>query len=184
MATTIEYALLAGASYYDTRADINRFSLPQNWSVVSRLPQDESTGFEASTFKNGTNIVISFAETDPSDIPGDIAADLALAAGILSDQLKQAADYYLLIKAANSDATICFTGHSLGDMNDENFLERIVCHEATERGQIEGLLPRLRDWYVQAGATDMDATDTHDLGAFADGRFPKASNNQDMEMAA
>ena len=35
MTTAIEYALLAGDSYYDTRAGINRFPLPQNWSVVS-----------------------------------------------------------------------------------------------------------------------------------------------------
>jgi len=28
MATTIEYAILAGASYRDTRADLNRFPIP------------------------------------------------------------------------------------------------------------------------------------------------------------
>lgn len=65
MTTAIEYALLAGASYYDTRADLNRFPLPQNWSVVSRYPQDGITGFEAATFTNGTEIVISFAGTGP-----------------------------------------------------------------------------------------------------------------------
>ena len=36
MATTIEYALLAGASYHDTRADLNRFPIPNNakWGRV------------------------------------------------------------------------------------------------------------------------------------------------------
>jgi hypothetical protein len=30
--TLIEYALLAGASYITTRADVNRFSIPQGWT--------------------------------------------------------------------------------------------------------------------------------------------------------
>lgn len=45
---------------------------------------------------------------------GDLAADIALAAGNVSDQLRQAADYYLQIKALNPAASITFTGHSLG----------------------------------------------------------------------
>lgn len=71
MTTTIEYALLAGASYYDIRAQRNRFPLPQNWNYISRISQDTITGFEASAFTNGTDIVISFAGTDPSDATGD-----------------------------------------------------------------------------------------------------------------
>lgn len=66
MTTTSEYALLAGAAYYDTRTDINRFPVPQGWSVTSRIPQDSATGFEATAFKNAANsneIVISFAGT-------------------------------------------------------------------------------------------------------------------------
>ena len=102
MATTTEYALLAGASYYDTRPQVNRFPLPTDWIVISRVPQDGSTGFEASAFKNSlTNeIVISYAGTDPGDITGDIAADTGLATGYGSAQLTQAAEYYLLVKAA------------------------------------------------------------------------------------
>ena len=112
MTTAIEYALLAGASYYDTRADQNRFPLPQNWSYVSRISQDTTTGFEASAFTNGTEIVISFAGTGGD---GDWTnGNIPLASGYLSDQLKQAADYYLQIKALNPNATISFTGHSLG----------------------------------------------------------------------
>ncbi|MBI3569560.1 MAG: hypothetical protein HY082_00390, partial [Gammaproteobacteria bacterium] len=87
MATTLEYALLAGASYYDTRADINRLPLPQNWSYVSRVLQDTTTGFEASAFTNGTEIVISFAGTYDRDISGDIAANIGLATGYGSVQL-------------------------------------------------------------------------------------------------
>lgn len=99
MTTVIEYALLAGASYYDTRTDKNRFPLPLGWRYVSRIQQDPATGFEAAAFTNGPEIVISFAGTDPGDIAGDIAADIALASGSLSDQLNQAADYYLAVKA-------------------------------------------------------------------------------------
>jgi hypothetical protein len=50
MATDIQYALLAGSAYYDTRAEPNRFPLPPNWSVYSRIPSDNSTGFEATAF--------------------------------------------------------------------------------------------------------------------------------------
>lgn len=84
MATTLDYALLSGVSYRDTRAEINRFPIPKAWHLVSRNPQDESTGFEASAFGNAetlvgsTEIVISYAGTDSDDSTGDVAADLAL----------------------------------------------------------------------------------------------------------
>lgn len=81
MPTTIQYALLAGASYHDTRVDLNRFPIPNGWNVVSLVPQDSSSGFEASAYRNPlTNeIVISYAGTNPSDLSGDIAANIGLA---------------------------------------------------------------------------------------------------------
>ena len=116
MTTNVEYALMAGASYISTRSDVNKIAVLDCW--VERKDKREanpSSGFEATYFTKGTEIVISFAGTDPSDKLGDIAADLALAAGIISDQLRQAADYYLAVKAsAPAGATITFTGHSLG----------------------------------------------------------------------
>ncbi len=112
MATPIEYALLAGASYYDARAELNRFPLPQYWSVLSRIPQDGLTGFEASAFKKGAEIVIAFTGTD--QLSDWTSANMPLAFGLPSNQLRQAADYYLEVKAANPGATISFTGHSLG----------------------------------------------------------------------
>lgn len=121
MATTIEYALMAGASYYDTRLDLNRFPIPTGWNFVSRNPQDNATGFESAAFGNGTtlaastNIVISFAGTYPGDILGDWAANIGLATGGGSIQLQQAVDYYLSVKtSAPVGATITLTGHSLG----------------------------------------------------------------------
>ena len=118
MTTTIEYALMAGASYRDTRPDINKFPMPTGWNMVSRNPQDNVTGFEAVTFGNGIDlassntIVISFAGT--AAVNDWIHGNIPLAGGNLSDQLRQAADYYLQVKAANPGATISFTGHSLG----------------------------------------------------------------------
>src|SRR5262245_54223946 len=120
MPTTIDYALLAGASYRDTRADLNRFPIPANWIVVSLIPQDPSTGFEASAYRNTmtNDIVISYAGTNPNDgilPPGpDNTANIGLVTGFGSVQLLQAAEYYLQVQAANPTANITFTGHSLG----------------------------------------------------------------------
>ena len=119
MATTIDYALMAGAAYRDTRADINRFPIPSGWNLISRNPQDDATGFEAATFGNGatiatsTNIVISYAGTNPNSLlDPDNAANVGLATGTGSAQLVQAAEYYLQVKALNPNVTL--TGHSLG----------------------------------------------------------------------
>ena len=109
MITTIEYALLAGASYIDTRSITNRFPIPKNWSLDSSVPQNASTGFEASAYKNSlTNeIVISYAgtyngsllgSTDLFGIPIDWDANAGLGIGFGSAQLTQAVDYYLQVK--------------------------------------------------------------------------------------
>lgn len=66
MATQFELdcALMAGASYFSTRADKNRFPIPNGWfEVPISHGNDSATGFEASTFTNGMEIVISFAGT-------------------------------------------------------------------------------------------------------------------------
>ncbi len=123
MTTLIDYALMAGASYISNRSDQNKFPIPSGWLTASNSHfNDSSTGFEAISFVNkatiatSTEIVISYAGTDPNDRWGDIiGTDLVLAAGKLCDQLRQAADYYLQVKAsAPAGATISFTGHSLG----------------------------------------------------------------------
>ena len=120
MATTIEYALMAGASYFDTREDINRFPVPKDWGLISRNPENNTTGFEASAYMNSLTkeIVISYAGTNPNDgilPPGpDNTANIGLGTGFGSVQLLQAAEYYLQVQAANRTATITFTGHSLG----------------------------------------------------------------------
>lgn len=112
MTTAIEYALMAGASYIDTRALVNRFPAPEGWTMGNH--QSKDSGFEAVSFTNGTEIVISYAGTYDKDITGDIAANVGLVLGTGSAQLLQAVEYYLQIKAVNPGATITLTGHSLG----------------------------------------------------------------------
>ena len=65
MTTKIEYALMAGASYISNRADINKFPAPLSWNEITELRRnDPISGFEATYFTNGTEIVISFAGTN------------------------------------------------------------------------------------------------------------------------
>ncbi len=95
MPTTTDYALIAGAAYFDTRTPINRFPTPIGWNLVSKMPA-QTSGFEASVFGNGsdidhsTEIVISYAGTYDKDVSGDIAADINLAQGVFTSQLLQA----------------------------------------------------------------------------------------------
>jgi hypothetical protein len=115
----IDRALMAGAAYFSTRSDINRFPIPQGWTErIEYRTRDDSTGFEARSFQKGADIVISYAGTNPNDgilPPGpDNTANIGLATGFGATQLIQAAEYYLQVQAANPTANITFTGHSLG----------------------------------------------------------------------
>lgn len=121
MTTAIEYALMAGHAYRTTRDEINWLPAPLGWTPFFPVPDDSTAstftttnGFEAVSFINGNDIVISYAGTDDSDFWGDKVADIGLALGVGSSQLLQAAEYYLQVKAANPTANITFTGHSLG----------------------------------------------------------------------
>ncbi len=124
MANAIEFALMAGHGYRAIRDEINWFPVPLGWTPFFPVPDQTtqsfvtSAGFEAVSFQRGTEIVISYAGTDGDAgsvfTNPDKQADLALGLGLWSDQLGQAAAYYLEIKAVNPGATISFTGHSLG----------------------------------------------------------------------
>jgi len=120
MATSLEYALMAGRAYITTRSSINQFPVPNSWTEFFHVPSPAfpvtgSNGFEAISFQRGSEIVISFSGTDFADFSGDwTQANFPLAFGDLGTQLVDAARYYLEVKAANPTATISFTGHSLG----------------------------------------------------------------------
>jgi hypothetical protein len=115
---------MAGASYISNRDPINQFPAPQGWLAIRHDNPQDGIGFEAIFFVNGTTlansteIVISYAGTDGDGgsvfANPDKQADAVLGLGLWSDQLGQAAAYYLEIKALNPYATISFTGHSLG----------------------------------------------------------------------
>ena len=114
----IDRALMAGRAYQTNRDQTaNWFPTPVGWTEFSHVPNTPyptTSGFEAGAFQKGSEIVISYAGTNPSDLTGDMAANLGLATGVGSAQLVQAAEYYLQVKAANPTANIAFTGHSLG----------------------------------------------------------------------
>ena len=124
MATQVEYAEMAGDSYISTRSLINRFPVPQGWLEFFHVPNNPAypnfttaSGFEAISLQNIANpneIVISFAGTDPTSIADWTQANIPLAFGYDAAQLKDAADYYLSVQALNPNASISFTGHSLG----------------------------------------------------------------------
>lgn len=110
----IDCALMAGRVYQSSRAELNWFPVPNGWTEFFHVPNDTyptTLSFEAVSFQQGNNIVISYAGTAQLT---DWIANLTLGAGFSSSQLEQAAFYYLQVKAANPTATISFTGHSLG----------------------------------------------------------------------
>ena len=115
MITTNDYALMAGRAYQSTRADINKFPTLTGWNE----PLDERkvlpSGFEAGYFQRDKDIVISYAGTGPG-LDVDWVANCALALGLWSDQLGEAAAYYLQIRSDSryKESNISFTGHSLG----------------------------------------------------------------------
>jgi hypothetical protein len=63
MTSAIEYALMAGASYISTRAEVNQFPVPEGWVEKLDRRQALSSGFEATYFIKGTELVISIAGT-------------------------------------------------------------------------------------------------------------------------
>jgi hypothetical protein len=111
MITDVDYALMAGRAYQTSRGEINWLPVPQGWLEQIDKRKILPSGFEAGYFQRGTEIVISIAGTNGT---GDFGTDIALGLGIAANQLKEAAAYYLSVKAANPDAVISFTGHSLG----------------------------------------------------------------------
>ena len=59
----INDALMAGAVYISTRNVINQIPVPSGWSPFKYVSLD--SGFEAVSFQQGNNIVISLAVKGP-----------------------------------------------------------------------------------------------------------------------
>ncbi|MDZ7919476.1 hypothetical protein [Rhodoferax sp.] len=130
---TTDLALMAGAAYVSNRKLENRFPAPNGWKTTTYAePTDGGSGFEAIAFirtgtelKTSPEIVISYTGTNGD---GDMPENLAIAAGKFSEQLMQAAQYYLDIKAlAPKDANITFTGHNLdGGLAALGFVNQVL----------------------------------------------------------
>ena len=65
MTTTIQYALMAGASYVSNRDKINRLPIPDGWLQKKYENPPGGSGFEAVSFVKDSEIVISYAGTGP-----------------------------------------------------------------------------------------------------------------------
>lgn len=117
MVDPIDYALMAGNVYRVSRHENNRVPVPDGWEPLEKTHiADSVTGFEAMAYRRGTEIVISYAGTDPNEST-DWINNLQAGSGVMTaSQLLKAADFYQKIKndPANKDADITFTGHSLG----------------------------------------------------------------------
>lgn len=114
MASDIEYALMAGRGYQSTRQLINWLPDLLSFGWIEKLHEVRNdSGFEAVSFQKGNEIVISYAGTDPGAL-NDWLTNGGLATGLGAAQLRQAAAYYLQIKAsAPAGTSMSFTGHSL-----------------------------------------------------------------------
>ncbi len=147
MPTQVQYAVMAAASYISTRLEINRFSVPEGWSedTVGRVRED--SGFEATRFSKGSEIVISFAGTYPGKLRGptnsvglpvDFVADFKLADGAGSDQLLEAAQNQWgqsrLIRPRSQGCTHPTPGQKMGSESFfDNFMMKNAIHEYIEK---------------------------------------------------
>jgi hypothetical protein len=118
MASNLEYAFMASVAYRSTTDVVNRLPIPetQGWTELAGSYVNLPSGFEAVSLQRGSEIVISFAGTAPGFVltQPDWWTNFSLATGSGGTQLNEAVAYYLQIRAQNANATISFTGHSLG----------------------------------------------------------------------
>lgn len=119
MVTTQQYALMALEAYYDTPKDIEEgvqhFSVGMSSDAMSM--ELHNSGFFATYYTVGSEIVIAFrGSNSPIGDMADWATNAAWSPYTQDPpyQLLDAWNYYQLVKADNPNATISFTGHSLG----------------------------------------------------------------------
>jgi hypothetical protein len=130
MPTDIEYALMAANVYGDSTSVLsptNTLPAPVGWGAVTPPAGwatgaqegsvvSYSSGFMASAYKKGSEIVISYAGTTTGPLDWIFGNVPAATGAFFTTQVFEAAKFYLDIKnqPENAGATISFTGHSLG----------------------------------------------------------------------
>ncbi|MFH1026373.1 MAG: hypothetical protein V1791_00070 [Pseudomonadota bacterium] len=114
MPEPIDYALLSTRVY--AASDINRTGVPAGWTELTWQADYNLSGFSAGAYRNGSEVVIAYTGTNQNfGNNADWWNNGLAGTGLLpAPQVFDAMRFYLDIKAANPDATITFTGHSLG----------------------------------------------------------------------
>lgn len=115
MPTDQEYAVMASAVYGGVSPNV--LEAPPGWSMALFDNGLASFGFKYGVFMKGDEVVIAYAGTDPGAV--DWVSNAVIGAGLpVPTQLEQAAVVFAAVtdyvQAQNSNATISFTGHSLG----------------------------------------------------------------------
>lgn len=115
MPTPQEYAQLSNHVY--ARTDENRTPVTSGWTELGWLADDANTGYSVGWYQKGNEIVIAYTGTNEKKIKDAIngyAPGLPSNNPIPTPQVTQAITTYLKIKQLHPDASISFTGHSLG----------------------------------------------------------------------
>jgi Ca2+-binding RTX toxin-like protein len=116
MATTSENALFAANVYgnkVEVRSAQNTLPIPDGWTPIAKLVLQD--GFMATAYQRDSEIVIAYAGTTDENLLDWLTGNApAATAATLALQVMDAAKFYLDVKAANPNASVSFTGHSLG----------------------------------------------------------------------
>ncbi|MBU3907885.1 MAG: hypothetical protein KKF40_01655, partial [Gammaproteobacteria bacterium] len=125
-----------------TNADLNEVSKALTAFAMQKYYEEtaDSTGAGEKLF-------------DDTGLTGGIRFDLAAVSSKIDTALK-AGDRIKLADAKGFDLYF------------KNYLAQDGLFTPAESGLIQAMLPNLRDWYIQAGAGGMTATDTENRGAF------------------
>lgn len=104
--------ILSGHTYKN-----GKFILPANWQELTSFTADN--GFQATVYKNGNEIAISFRGTEATKLENseyrkDIRNDRQMYFRKLPEQYQNANEVYQQIKQQYPNANITLTGHSLG----------------------------------------------------------------------
>lgn len=114
----LEFAETKGASSLAYDAELgDKYEFPdgKQWEVVDVL-ENEGTfenGFRGIALRNGDEVIVAFAGTDPLSL-GDIGTDILQAAGFAPPQYQMAADFAEKWANQVGSDNVTLTGHSLG----------------------------------------------------------------------